>query len=178
MISLQMPREGLQTPTDQQAHERFADFLHQSLNHNIALADRTASIACSLATATIIFASRHVQPALQGQNGLLPQVVWFCILLALLGAAASAFGVVAPRIHRHRNGPLFWSSIAKSATAAAYAESLAAKSGSMLEAAKLEHCYALAQICRAKFRLLRLSMVMSGSGLGGFIVASVAAGFP
>lgn len=158
-----------------QEHGRFADFLHQSLNHNIALADRKSSIVFTLASAVIVFALQHDDPALRGQEGLLAQAVWSGVLLVLTGSAVSAFAVVFPRIHRQRNGFLFWSSVARHATAADYAGSVSGQSAIALDAAKFEHCYALARICEAKYRLLRLAMIMAGLGLAGFVVASIVA---
>lgn len=161
----------------QQEHGRFADFLHQSLNHNIALADRKSSIVFTLATAVIVFALQHDEAAIRGQLGLLTQAAWSGVLLALLVSAASAFAVVFPRIHRQRNGFLFWSSVARHSTAAHYAGAVAGQTPAALDAAKFEHCYALARICDAKYRLLQLAMIMAAVGLGGFVAASAVAAF-
>lgn len=171
-LDVEQPRSA-----ENQPYGRFADFLHQSLNHNIALADRKSSIVFTLATAVIVFALQHDQSALRGQDGVLAQATWIAILLVLLASAASGFGVVFPRIHRQRNGFLFWSSVAGHATAADYADCVIGQSGTALDAAKFEHCYALAKICKAKYRLLRLSMIMAALGLGGFVAASVAGSF-
>ncbi|WP_143596444.1 Pycsar system effector family protein [Tistlia consotensis] len=151
---------------------RFADFLHQSLNHNIALADRKASIVFTLATAVIVFVLQRDPALLRGAAGIAVQASWICVLLVLLASAATAFGVVFPRIHRRRNGLLFWSNVAGCESAAAYAAGVTGHSNDALLAAKFEHCHALARICRAKYRLLRISMTIAALGLAGFVTVS------
>lgn len=58
---------------DAQERGRFTDFLLRSLNHNIALADRKASIVFTLATAVIVFILQHDPAALRGDQGTVVQ---------------------------------------------------------------------------------------------------------
>lgn len=163
---------GVHPHVDAQERGRFTDFLHQSLNHNIALADRKASIVFTLATAVVVFVLQRNPAVLRGDEGAVVQAMWIGVLLALLTSAAAAFGVVFPRIHRRRNGFLFWSSVARHETAAGYAAHVSGQSSDVLLSARFEHCHALASICQAKYRLLRLSMIVAALGLAGFVAVS------
>jgi hypothetical protein len=164
--------------SDAQERARFSDFLHQSLNHNIALADHKAGIVFTLATAVIVFVLQRNPAVLHGIDGMVMQTMWMGVLVSLLTSAATAFGVVFPRLYRRRNGLLFWSSVARHETASGYAADVGSQSSEALLAARFEHCHALASICQTKYRLLRLSMFVAALGLAGFVVVSAMSALP
>lgn len=173
-----MPDDEMLRLADPQARGRFADFLHQSLNHNIALADRKSSIVFTLTTAVTVFVLQQDPSVFHASDGAWLRTGWIATIVVLLLSAATAFGVVFPRINRRRNGLLFWSSVARHETALEYADCVACSSSDVLLESKFEHCHALANICQAKYRLLRVSMILAGSGLSGFVVASITSAIP
>ena len=91
-------------------------------------------------------------------------------LLALVGAAVSAFSVIFPRIRRRPGGILFWGDITGYAQRRDYLARVAQERPEELAEIKLGYCHDLSGICAAKFRMLRLSMILAAAGLVLFLV--------
>ena len=83
-------------------HEKFADFLHGAIMQNINLADRKAGIIFTLVSAATLFLFRQAPDMIVGlQAGpSVRGVLWWLIVVLLIGAAVSAFFVIFPRIRR------------------------------------------------------------------------------
>jgi hypothetical protein len=96
-------------------------------------------------------------------------LLWALIMLALVGAAASAFSVIFPRIRRQPGGILFWGDITGYAERRDYLARVAQERPDELAGIKLGYCHDLSDICAAKFRMLRLSMILAAAGLVLFL---------
>ncbi len=154
--------------------EGFADFLHVSLNHNIALADRKAGILFTLVSAALFYLleSRPTSLGLTTLSGDL--LLWVLMVTLLLVAAGSALAVVFPRIRYGGSKLLFWGHVGKINDADDWIGALYKASGERLIAAKLKHCHVLSRIARDKFRMLRLAMMSGMLGLLCFVGFSFA----
>jgi hypothetical protein len=158
---------GQEQPALGAHHERLADFLNGSIIQNINLADRKAGIIFTLVVAAGLFLLQRA-PVVIGALAVGPDLgalLWALIMLALVGAAASAFAVIFPRIRRQPGGILFWGDITGFAHGRAYLARVAQERPDELAEIKLGYCYDLSAICDAKFRMLRLSMTLAAAGL-------------
>lgn len=156
-------------------HEKFADFLHGAIMQNINLADRKAGIIFTLVSAATLFLFRQAPDMIVGlQAGpSVRGVLWWLIVVLLIGAAVSAFFVIFPRIRRRGPGAVFWGDIAAYAEEADFVADVTAMSGPEVARAKLTQCYDLSAICRAKYRMLRLSMALTAAGLVLFLLSNL-----
>jgi len=157
------PSETAPLSTD--AQRSVADFVHVAANHNLALADRKAGILLTLVLAVMLF--------LLERYGLSPlyrwpattALVWAFMMLTLATAAAAAFSVVVPRVIRQHDNLLLWADIGSHPDVSCWIGRLQEQSEDALTAVRLYHCYALARICVAKYRRLRIAMFAAASGL-------------
>jgi hypothetical protein len=160
-----------------QERDRFADFLHTALNHNIALADRKAAILFTLVSAALVYLLEARPMAVGPEEPSLLRVVWAVVLGSLLVSASGAFAAVFPRLRRPHHGLTFFGRIAANADPKTYLSKIDDIASGGLTDAKLEHCHILSRVAVTKFRLLRFSMMTAALGLLLFIAASVAGTF-
>ncbi|MEQ8356891.1 MAG: DUF5706 domain-containing protein [Kiloniellaceae bacterium] len=161
------------TPLSVGAQRSVADFVHVAANHNLALADRKAGIVLTLVSATILFQLER--------NGLSPMrawpaplaLVWLFMMLSLAVSAATAFAAVIPRVIQEPDDIYLWAAIGRHAHASSWTTRLRGYNETDLTGVRLQHCHALARICVAKFRLLRISMISAASGLLGAALFSI-----
>lgn len=153
-------------------HE-ISDFIHVSLNHNLSLADRKAGILFTLVSGVIIylFESKGTAPLTSWSNP--ATLLWGLMALSFAVAALAAFGVIRPRFRKGHCDLLYWGAIGSTAQAARWINRLQLLNDEDLRAVRLYHCHALAQICVAKYGLLRLSMNAALVGLLSFISFSL-----
>jgi hypothetical protein len=152
-------------PLSAEGQRSVADFVHVAANHNLALADRKAGILLTLVLAVMLFLLERYGLSPLGEWPATIALVWAVMMLLLATAAAAAFSVVVPRvIHQHDN-LLFWADIGSHAGAARWIGRLKGHGEEALTAARLYHCHALARICVAKYRRLRVAMLTAASGL-------------
>jgi hypothetical protein len=163
---------GQEQPALGAHHERLADFLNGSIIQNINLADRKAGIIFTLVVAAGLFLLQRAPEAI-GALAAGPEpraMLWALIMLVLVGAAASAFAVIFPRIRRQPGGILFWGDITGYAQGRDYLARVAQERAEELARIKLSYCHDLSGICAAKFRMLRVSMTLAAAGLVLFLV--------
>ena len=145
---------GQEQPALGAHHERLADFLNGSIIQNINLADRKAGIIFTLEVAAGLFLLQRAPEALgtllAGPD--LAALLWALIMLVLVGAAASAFAVIFPRIRRQPGGILFWGDITGYARGRDFPARVARERLDDLIRIKLTYCYDLSVICATKFR--------------------------
>ncbi|MDH3595307.1 MAG: DUF5706 domain-containing protein [Rhodospirillales bacterium] len=163
---------GQEQPALGAHHERLADFLNGAIIQNINLADRKAGIIFTLVVAAGLFLLQRAPEAIAALlAGPEPKaLLWALIMLALVGAAVSAFSVIFPRIRRQPGGILFWGDITGYAERRDYLARVARERPDELAETKLGYCHDLSGICAAKFRMLRLSMTLAAAGLVLFLV--------
>ena len=156
-------------------HEKFADFLHGAIMQNINLADRKAGIIFTLVSAATLFLFQRAPAMIAGlQAGTdLRGALWWVIVVLLIAAAVCAFFVIFPRIRRRGPGAVFWGDIAAYSDEAAFVADVTGMSGREVARAKLTQCYDLSAICRAKYRMLRLSMALTAAGLVLFLLSNL-----
>lgn len=146
----------------------FVESTHQYIRDYIQFADQKAAFIFAGATALLAFLhSGHVS-----ERWLKPLSLWqgfdsiaFLAMLALALAVVLAVWVVVPRTPGSRRGLLFWSAIAEFPNGGEYALEVQRHSGDSLTQVMAEHCYDLACICRAKYRVLRLAALSGAVGL-------------
>ena len=164
------PVAGEPSPLSADAQCSVADFVHVAANHNLALADRKAGILLTLVVAVMLF--------LLERYGLSPlyrwpattALVWVFMMLSLATAAAAAFSVVIPRVIRQHDNLLLWADIGSHPGASRWIGRIKSQTEDALTAARLYHCHALARICVAKYRRLRIAMLAAA---GGFAAAAL-----
>lgn len=93
----------------------------------------------------------------------------FAAMAGLGAGALLAISVVLPRLPGSRRGFIFWEAIAEYETAREYSNDLTGLSAATLSQCVSEHCYDLANICRMKYRRLRLSVWFCSVGLAAAV---------
>lgn len=88
----------------------------------------------------------------------------FVSMLGLAVGAGILLAVVFPRLKGSRRGILFFNAIAEYGNSAEYVEDVLVHSGDYLVRTKLQHCYDLSKVCRAKYRMLRIGFWVGSIG--------------
>lgn len=146
----------------------FTEETHQYIREYIRLADQKATFFFAGATALLAFlyrndvSGRWMKPIMEWN---VLDVAAFLAMTSLAGAAIVALTVVIPRLAGSKRGFLFWNAIAEYESGRQYSDELNMLSQATLVQTKAEHCYELARICRAKYRVLRLALVLGAVGL-------------
>jgi hypothetical protein len=153
---------------DAETQIEFASFTHQYIRDFIALADQKATFFFTGATALLAFLySKNVSV-----RWLKPVMTWhvldalaFVAMGALAGGAFLSLLVIIPRTPGSRRGFLFWEAIAEYESGRQYADELWLLSPPSLFQVKATHCFALAKVCRRKYRMLRYALWTGAVGL-------------
>ena len=155
------------TPSDD--HLGFAEQIHQYVRENIRNADQKAAFFFAASTAALGYLLAHqvvrrwLAPALAIED-----YVSMVAVAGLMGASGFFLSVVFPRLTSSIPGLIFFKEIAAHSGANDYAESALATPVAELARTKLRHAYDLAQVCRTKYRLLRVGF---RAGLVGGVAA-------
>ncbi len=161
----------------QGAHDRALDFVHASAMQHVVLADRKAGILFTLLSAALLFLFTRM-PAFAWP--LTPSGwLWLAAVAFLVAATTLAFLVVLPRVRMGRSADvLFWGAVAQRPDVEAYEAALHAMTPAELSHGKAVHCYQLSCICRSKFRLVRVALLLAAAGLVLFLVMLAVGGAP
>jgi len=150
------PQQG-----DTEARERFAEATHQYIREYIQFADKKATFLFTAATALLAFLYKNNLSA----KWLKPLMQWnildtaaFVAMMALAAGALLALWVVIPRTSGSRRGFLFWDAVAEYDSGRHYSDELQQLTAASLFHVKAGHCFDLACICRAKYRILRAAI--------------------
>lgn len=153
---------------DTATRERFAESTHQYIREYIRFADQKATFLFAGATALLAFlyknkvSARWLKPVMQWN---ILDTVAFVTMTALALSVLLALFVVIPRTSGSRRGFLFWEAIAEYDTGRQYSDDLRLLSAATLFQVKAEHCYDLARVCRAKYKMLRAAIWTGAIGL-------------
>jgi hypothetical protein len=157
---------AIATPVPE-SNAKFADDAHQYVREYIRNADAKATFlfAGNGALIAFLFTRGGGGSWLRALN-IGDAVDWLGLsaMAILVGAAASLFTVVFPRLGGAAQGILFFNAIAEHESSTAYAEAVARRTSSDLARIKLEHTYDLAKVCRAKYRALGIGFRLSAVG--------------
>lgn len=160
-------------PSDADARERFAEATHQYVREYIRHADQKASFLFTGATALLAFlykndiSSRWLKPVMLWN---ILDTLAFLAMTALALAVLFALWVVVPRTSGSRRGYLFWEAIAEYDNGRQYSDELRLLSRASLCQIKAEHCFELAKVCRAKYRILRIAIRTGAVGLAAAVL--------
>ena len=161
------------TDGDAEARERFAETTHQYVREYIRLADQKATFLFTGATALLAFlykndvSARWLRPVMQWN---ILDTIAFVAMIALAIGVLLALCVVVPRAPGSRRGFLFWEAIAEYDSGRQYADELHLLTPASLSQIKAEHCFDLARVCRAKYKMLRAAIWTSAVGLAASLV--------
>jgi hypothetical protein len=165
------PRES--APADvTSARTDFSNAVHKYVRENIQLADQKATFFFTGATALLAFlfknatSSYWLKPLMQWN---VLDITAFIAMAGLGAGALLAISVVWPRLPGSRRGYIFWEAIAEFETAREYSDDLASLTASTLSQCVSQHCYDLSQICRTKYKRLRLSIWVCSVGLAAAV---------
>lgn len=151
-----------------EAHERFAEGVHQYVREYIRLADQKATFLFTAGTALLAFlykngvSAKWLKPVMQWN---ILDMIAFVAMTALVLGVLLALLVVTPRTRGSRRGFLFWEAIAEYDSGRQYSDDLTQLSAATLSQVKAEHCFDLARVCRAKYRMLRGAIWAGAVGL-------------
>jgi hypothetical protein len=139
----------------------------------IRLADQKAAFLFTAATALLAFlyragvSARWLRPIMQWN------VLDLAACVAMIGLAAGALLallVVLPRTPGSRRGVLFWEAIAEYQNGREYSDELRLLSAGTLSQITSEHCFDLARVCRAKYKVLQAAIWTGALGLAASLV--------
>jgi len=151
----------------------FVGETHSYITQYIQNADQKAVFLSGVAAALLAFLHQDRGSAWW----LKPLAAWgflsavtLVAMLALAGAAIAAVAVIVPRLPGRGRGAVSFLGIAAYETPDEYAQSLLRTSGPALLAEKAQHCHTLAQVCCAKYRVLRIAVVLEALGMIAAVV--------
>jgi hypothetical protein len=154
------------------ARTDFSNAVHKYVRENIQLADQKATFFFTGATALLAFLFKNatstywLKPVMQWN---VLDITAFIAMAGLGAGALLAISVVWPRLPGSRRGYIFWEAIAEFETAREYSDDLASLSAATLSQCVSQHCYDLSQICRTKYKRLRLSIWICSVGLAAAV---------
>jgi len=155
-------------PKKADSHATFTNDLHGYIRSHIQLADQKAAF---------LFAAVGTMLAFLHNKGITkiwmtdprqwhsPEVLALVAEVGLLIGALAAFWVIVPRLRGAPRGIIYWKSITLFENKNEYAKHILSCEGEALTAAKLEHCYELAFICRQKYKAVSVGLWCGGIGL-------------
>jgi len=164
--------ETTRTP-DLGAAAAFGADEHAYIRDYIALADQKAGSLFAIVAAMLAYL--QVQGATRRWISdprtwhLVDALACFAIVALVTGAVLSLLAV-APRLTGAPHGVVFWNAVAMCASGEDYAEQVIGMDQRRLLRAKLEHCYELAKVCRAKYRVLAAAIWVGGAGLAAAVI--------
>lgn len=153
---------------DAEAHERFAEGVHQYVREYIRLADQKATFLFTAGTALLAFlykngvSTKWLKPIMQWN--ILDTIAFIAMTALVLGVLLALLTVI-PRMRGSRRGFLFWEAIAEYDSGRQYSDDLRQLSAATLSQVKAEHCFDLARVCRTKYRILRGAIWTGAVGL-------------
>jgi hypothetical protein len=149
------------------SHARFSDDAHDYLREQIRNADQKATFFFAALTAILAFLNAQNVPSRWLKNPRLWSLVDSLGFLSMFGLAAGAvvlLAVVFPRLKGSRRGLLFFNAISEYDSSSEYANDVLVRSCDHLVRTKLQHCYDLAKVCGAKYRMLRIGFWLGSVG--------------
>ena len=156
------------------AKPEFGSFIHKYILENIRFADQKATFVFAGTVAWLAFlyddgvALRWLKAPISW-SGI--DVIAFLGMSALAVGASCAFCVIVPRTKGSRRGLVFWEAVAEYETGESYGEDLMKLSVDRLFLATASHCVDLAKVCRAKYRVLKWSLLCGVFGLTASLLA-------
>ena len=166
---------------DDTFHAVFSENVHSYIREHIRNADQKAAFFFAALTAILAFLNTQRVPA-----RFLKDVRLWSIMdgLGFVGMVGLAFGavfmlsVIFPRLRGSLRGLVFFNAISEYDNAAEYTDDVLATPREGLVRIKFQHCYEVARICSAKYRLLRFGFWIGSVGAAAalaFLVLSLSA---
>ena len=152
----------------------FGSFVHKYIRENIRFADQKATFVFAGTVAWLAFlyddgvALRWLKVP-TSWSGI--DAMAFLGMIALVVGAGCAFCVIVPRTKGSRRGLIFWEAVAEYDTGDSYGKDLLKLSMEGLFLAMASHCVDLAKVCRAKYQVLRCSLLCGVLGLAASLIA-------
>ena len=158
-----------------EAHRAFSEFHGNYVSSYIALADTKAAWIFAITSGLLVytFNSEGILRTLvlPGMN-LRFILATSTVLLLILSAAFSLF-VISPRFKDSGDEVVFYSAVARKASADAFIRDVALMNSSALTEARLKHCYDISCVCAQKYVCLRVALwagVLALIGIGAFLL--------
>jgi hypothetical protein len=142
-------------PLTETCHARFSDEVHDYVREHIRNADQKATFFFAALTAILAFLNTQNVPTRWLRDPRLWSVVDMLGFISMLGL---------PRLKGSRRGLLYFNAISEYDSSAEYANDVLTRSHDDLVRAKLQHCYELAKVCGAKYRVLRIGFWVGSVG--------------
>jgi hypothetical protein len=139
--------------SDDETYAHFAGSIHEYIREYIRVADQKAAFVFTISAAVLGFIFKDAKPQhwlFLGKWTPGNFVAFASIVLLAVGCVTSIRAVI-PRLGGARSGFVFWNAIAERPSGDRYAAQVLKLSSSELIVAKLEHCWDLATVCRAKY---------------------------
>lgn len=142
----------------------FADFHQTYVSHYIQLADTKAGAVITVTGALIAYLLSKSEflsvPPLSSAVAAMHALTLGLLALSFV----FGFWVVSPR-GKESSGPVYFGSVAAFGDAESYRHHLNDMSEEQLANARIDHCFALAQVCTDKYAKLRWAMLTGMTGL-------------
>jgi len=146
---------------------------HSYITQYIQAADQKAIFLFSASAALLAFLYQAGASAnwLKSPSSwdLMSTIIFFG-MIALAGAAGVAVGVVVPRLPGQGKDLVSFNGISSHARPEDYIRAVLGSGPDALLAAKLHHCHTLAGVCRAKYSLLRVAVLLEAIGVIGTMI--------
>ncbi|HQV03037.1 MULTISPECIES: Pycsar system effector family protein [unclassified Novosphingobium] len=135
----------------------FASFEESYLRHYVALADTKAAAVFGLSSAIFAYmlSNQKFLDLITADWTSERSIVGSIAIAGLVLTAFHSIWVVMPRLPKGAEGIIFFGAVKNLPSGLAYRQKVAECSESQLTAARLDHCYTLAQICWSKYVVLR-----------------------
>jgi hypothetical protein len=157
-----------QAPAVTQNQGKFSEEVHNYVREHIRNADQKATFFFAALTAILAFLNTQSVPGRwlkDIREWSFVDTLGFVSMIGLACGAGILLAVVFPRLKGSRRGILFFNAIAEYENSAEYAEDVLIRSEDYLVRTKLQHCFDLAKVCRAKYRMLRIGFWVGSTGV-------------
>jgi hypothetical protein len=163
-------------PSVTSVSDEFARFTHAYLREQIIFADQKAAAVFAASTALLAYLSERgtIAQVLNRRGVDWSSPTWIAGALGVAGLATTAviaLAVVVPRLSSTRDdGLLFWRGRSASLTQTAYVSQVMMLTGAEATAQIVRHSHDLSSICRRKFAVLTVALVVSAVAFTATVV--------